>query len=196
MPQPALKHKLPWAPVGQLLLTSAALQLLTSGSCTLGLTPTLSPPRNVIINGERKTLLLCLADDLSEDALNTIWFSSGNGSVLQSSSYGISREEDGTFSAVSHISISTQEFESWETVTCYVAQNQTTNWSISSLQISEENTGDLCLDESQEAGQGQTLLPDVLHSRAHVLLLLATRILLFKILLFDVLMTCCCLYKR
>ncbi|KAJ7341208.1 hypothetical protein JRQ81_005050 [Phrynocephalus forsythii] len=150
----------------------------------------------MIINGERKTLVLCLANAVSEDALGAVWFSSGNGSVLEPSNYGISQEEDGTFSAISHISISTQEFESWDTITCYVAQNQTSsNWSTSSLQISEENVDDPCLDESQ-GGQDQTFSPDIQqHNHFQVLLLLSARILLFKILLSDVLMTCCLIYK-
>ncbi|XP_061481502.1 pre T-cell antigen receptor alpha isoform X2 [Rhineura floridana] len=168
----------------------------TAGSLSLSLFPTMTPPLNVVVNGERKTLVVCLASDLSEDALGTIWFSNGNGSLLEAFTYGISREDDGTFSTVSQISISTKEFESWDMVACYVAQNKTSRpWSNTSLQISEENMEDLCLDENQE-GQDQTLAPELLHSRSQILLLLAIRILLFKLLLFDVLMTCCILYKR
>ncbi|KAH0622800.1 hypothetical protein JD844_025482 [Phrynosoma platyrhinos] len=175
---------------------SHKLIFLVTGGCSLGLIPTLSPPKNVIINGEKKTLVICLVEDLSEDALGAVWFSNGNGSMLASSFYGISRDEDGTFSAISQISISTQDFESWDTIVCYVAQNQTSQiWNTTSLQISEKNMGELCLEENQGA-LDQELLLEVLHNRTQVVLLLALRIFLFKILLFDVLMTCCILYKN
>ncbi|XP_062981451.1 pre T-cell antigen receptor alpha [Elgaria multicarinata webbii] len=191
MPQ-FLNVKLAWRPLRH-LLTSAALQLLTC-SCSLSLFPTLAPPLHVIVNGERKTLVVCLVSELLEDTLGAVWFSNGNGSLLESFNYGVSKEEDGTFSTVSQISISTKEFESWATVTCYVAQNQTSSiWSNTSLQITEENSGAPCLDENQG---DQTLSTEVLHSRSQVLFLLAIRMLLFKFLLFDVLMTCCIIYKK
>ncbi|XP_042326108.1 pre T-cell antigen receptor alpha [Sceloporus undulatus] len=191
---PRHKIQLTWRPLGH-LLTSMAFQLLTCG-CSSGLIPTLSPPKNVIINGEKKTLVACLVKDLSEDALGAVWFSNGNGSMLPSSIYGISREEDGTFSAVSQISVSTQDFESWDAIVCYVAQNQTSQiWNTTSLQTSERNMGELCLDENQEA-LDQALLLGVLHNRTQVVLLLTIRVLLFKIILFDVLMSCCILYKK
>ncbi|XP_066479697.1 pre T-cell antigen receptor alpha [Tiliqua scincoides] len=194
MPQ-ALNTNLPWRLL-RYLLTSTALHLLTSGSYSLSLVPTLAPPLSVVINGERKTLVVCMANDPSEDALGTFWFSNGNGTMLKSFTYGISMEEDGTFSTLSLLSITTQEFESWDMVACYVAKNETSRiWSTTSLPIMEENMRDPCLDETQGA-QDQMLSPEVLHNRLQVLLLLAIRMLLFKCILFDVLMTCCLLYKR
>ncbi|XP_028580742.2 pre T-cell antigen receptor alpha isoform X1 [Podarcis muralis] len=180
----------------QHLLTSAALQLLTSGHLSWSLNATLAPPLHVIVNGERKTLVICLVNDLSEEALGAVRFSNENGSMLESFTYGISKEDDGTFSSISQLSISTKEFGSWSTVACYVAPNETSKtWSTTSLQLSEENMGDLCLSEKQEA-QEESLFIEDLHSRSQILLLLAIRILLFKLLLFDVLMTCCIVYKR
>ncbi|XP_062826879.1 pre T-cell antigen receptor alpha isoform X1 [Anolis carolinensis] len=175
------------------LVTCLAFQLLIC-CCSLALTPTLSPPKHVIINGERKTLLACLVRDLSKDASPAVLFSNGNGSMLASSVYGISGEEDGTFSAISQISINTQDFESWNTVVCYVAQNQTSQrWNTTSLQLSENTMGELCLDENQ----GDQALPaEILHNRTQALVLLTIRMLLFKMLLFDVLMTCCIIFKK
>ncbi|XP_053140322.1 pre T-cell antigen receptor alpha [Hemicordylus capensis] len=195
MPQ-ALHTTLPWRMLSH-LLTSAALQLLTC-SFSLSLFSTLAPPVKVEINGERKTLVVCMVNGLSEDALDAIWFSNGNGSLLDSFSYGFSREEDGTFSTVSQISINTKEFESWEIVTCYAAQNKTSRkWSTTSLPISEENMGHLYLDdEEQGEAEDQTLSFEIHHSLSQILLLLAIRMLLFKFILSDVLMTCCILYKR
>ncbi|XP_067319339.1 pre T-cell antigen receptor alpha [Anolis sagrei] len=179
------------------LLTSLAFQLLTlTGSCSLAFTPTLSPPKHVIINGERKTLLACLVRDLSKDAFPAVLFSNGNGSMLASPVYGLPVEEDGTFSAISQISINTQDFESWNNVVCYVAQNQTSQkWNTTSLQLSENTMGELCLDENQEA-LDQALPLEILHNRTEALVLLTLRLLLFKMLLFDVLMTCCILFKK
>ncbi|XP_062826884.1 pre T-cell antigen receptor alpha isoform X2 [Anolis carolinensis] len=132
------------------LVTCLAFQLLIC-CCSLALTPTLSPPKHVIINGERKTLLACLVRDLSKDASPAVLFSNGNGSMLASSVYGISGEED------------------------------------------ENTMGELCLDENQ----GDQALPaEILHNRTQALVLLTIRMLLFKMLLFDVLMTCCIIFKK
>lgn len=77
-----------------------------------------------------------MANDPLEDALSAMWFSNGNGTMLKSFTYGITREEDGTFSTLSQLSISTQEFELWDTVACYVAQNNTSKmWSTTSLPV-------------------------------------------------------------
>ncbi|XP_044285655.1 pre T-cell antigen receptor alpha [Varanus komodoensis] len=191
----SLSVKLAWRPLTH-LLTSAALQLLTSGSCSSSLFPTLAPPFHVVVNGERKTLVFCLVRELSEDTLDAVWFSNGNGSLLESFNYGISKDADGTFSTIAQISISTSEFESWNSVTCYVAQNETSKaWSNTLLQPTEEKMRDLCLPEKQGA-RDQILSAEVLHTSSQALFLLAIRVLLFKFVLFDVLMTCCILYKK
>ncbi|KAF7252712.1 Pre T-cell antigen receptor alpha [Varanus komodoensis] len=176
----SLSVKLAWRPLTH-LLTSAALQLLTC-SCSSSLFPTLAPPFHVVVNGERKTLVFCLVRELSEDTLDAVWFSNGNGSLLESFNYGISKDADGTFSTIAQISISTSEFESWNSVTCYVAQNETSKaWSNTLL---------------QPTARDQILSAEVLHTSSQALFLLAIRVLLFKFVLFDVLMTCCILYKK
>ncbi|XP_077192435.1 pre T-cell antigen receptor alpha isoform X2 [Paroedura picta] len=190
--QQTLHIKLPWQPVRH-LLTSAALQLLTGSSW--GLFPVLSPPLNVVINGERKTLVACVVSDLSEDASDTIWFSNGNGSLLESFTYVASGERNGSFSTVSQLAIQTTEFESWDAVTCYVAPNKTSRmWNTTSLQISEESIEDSCLDENHRT-QDQISSTEIQHMCSQILLLLAIRTLLFKLLLTNVLITCCFLYK-
>ncbi|XP_054828517.1 pre T-cell antigen receptor alpha [Eublepharis macularius] len=190
----AFNAKLPWRPIRH-LLTIAVLQLLTAGS-SWSLFPVMAPPLNVVINGERKTLVVCVVNALSEEALSAVWFSNGNGSMLESFTYTVSGQEDDGFSTISQLAIHTKEFESWDAVICYVAQNKTSRaWNTTSLQISEGSIEDSCLDENQgtEDQISSTATP---HLFSQILLLLAIRILLFKFLLTDVLITCCILYKR
>lgn len=101
-----------------------------------GLFPVMTPPLSVVINGERKTLVVCVVNDLSEETPD-VWFSNGNGSMLESFTYVASGEGDEGYSTVSQLAIHTKEFESWDSVTCYVAQNKTSRiWDTTSLQIS------------------------------------------------------------
>ncbi|XP_053880554.1 pre T-cell antigen receptor alpha isoform X1 [Malaclemys terrapin pileata] len=156
------------------------------GGSTAAPFPTLAPPLTMVINGERKTLVVCVVNDLSQDTADAIWFSNENGSALDSFTYGVSREEDGTFSTVSHLSVHTVELESWESLACHVRQNRTAQvWSARSLLISEDHVEEQCLDEERSA------LPVC----SQILLLLAIRALLLKFLLFDILITCSFLFK-
>ncbi|XP_074805910.1 pre T-cell antigen receptor alpha isoform X1 [Natator depressus] len=140
----------------------------------------------MVVNGERKTLVVCVVNDLSQDMADAIWFSNQNGSALDSFTYGVSREEDGTFSTVSHLSVHTAELESWESLACHVRQNRTAQvWSARSLLISEDHVEEPCLDEDRSA----------LPVSSQILLLLAIRVLLLKFLLFDILITCSFLFK-
>uniref|UniRef100_A0A8C8SUI0 Ig-like domain-containing protein n=1 Tax=Pelusios castaneus TaxID=367368 RepID=A0A8C8SUI0_9SAUR len=104
-----------------LLRLRAALRLLyfAPGCSTADPFPTLAPPLTMVVNGERKTLVVCVVNDLSQDTADAIWFSNENGSALDSFTYGVSREEDGTFSSVSHLSVVTTELESWESLACH-----------------------------------------------------------------------------
>uniref|UniRef100_A0A8C6V9Y8 Uncharacterized protein n=1 Tax=Naja naja TaxID=35670 RepID=A0A8C6V9Y8_NAJNA len=91
----------------------------------------------LIIAVFQKTLFICLVNDFLENSLGVIWFSNGNGSMLNSYTYGIFKEEDGSFSTIAQISIPSKEFESWNIVICSVAQNQNSRiWNTTSLQIS------------------------------------------------------------
>ncbi|XP_067389038.1 pre T-cell antigen receptor alpha [Emydura macquarii macquarii] len=148
--------------------------------------PTLVPPLTMVVNGERKTLVVCVVNDLSQDMADAIWFSNENGHALDSFTYGVSREEDGTFSTVSHLSVLTTELESWESLACHVRQNRSARvWSARSLPISEDHEEEPCLDEDQSA----------LPMCSQILILLAIRTLLLKFLLFDILITCSFLMK-
>ncbi|XP_043400122.1 pre T-cell antigen receptor alpha isoform X1 [Chelonia mydas] len=179
-PGSAAPRRAPWAARGRIGPRPAA-----AGS-TAAPFPTLAPPLTMVVNGERKTLVVCVVNDLSQDMADAIWFSNQNGSALDSFTYGVSREEDGTFSTVSHLSVHTAELESWESLACHVRQNRTAQvWSARSLLISEDHVEELCLDEDRSA----------LPVRSQILLLLAIRVLLLKFLLFDILITCSFLFK-
>ncbi|XP_048364269.1 pre T-cell antigen receptor alpha isoform X2 [Sphaerodactylus townsendi] len=156
----------------------------------------MAPPLNVVINGERKTLVVCVVNDLSEEASGDVWFSNGNGSLLESFTYTVSGEGDDSVSTISQLAIHTKEFESWDAVTCCVAENKTSRmWNTTSLQISEESKEDSCLDENCTT-QDWISSTETQHICSQMLLLLAIRLLLFKFMLSDVLITCCFLYKR
>uniref|UniRef100_A0A452GJR9 Ig-like domain-containing protein n=1 Tax=Gopherus agassizii TaxID=38772 RepID=A0A452GJR9_9SAUR len=119
------------------LTLTLALPFCSLSGSTAAPFPTLAPPLTMVVNGERKTLVVCVVNDLSQDTADAIWFSNENGSALDSFTYGVSREEDGTFSTVSHLSIHTAELESWESLACHVRQNRTAQvWSARSLLIS------------------------------------------------------------
>ncbi|XP_019383078.1 PREDICTED: pre T-cell antigen receptor alpha isoform X1 [Gavialis gangeticus] len=167
------------------LLAAAALQLVAEGN-SASPSPTLAPPLTMVVNGERKTLVMCMVDDLPEGTADAIWFSNENGSALDSFTYGFSQAEDGTFSTVSHLSVLTTELESWASLACHVQLNKTMQvWSAILLPISEESMGEMCPDEDQGA----------LHFQSYTLLLLAIRVLLLKFLLLDVLVTCSFLFR-
>ncbi|KAM7171751.1 pre T-cell antigen receptor alpha [Macrochelys suwanniensis] len=202
--------------LGQLLATTG-LQLLSRS--TAAPFPTLAPPLTMVVNGERKTLVVCVVNDLSQDTADAIWFSNENGSALDSFTYGVSREEDGTFSTVSHLSVLTAELETWESLACHVRQNRTAQvWSARSLPISEDHVEEPCLDEDRSGwalrpytvpigttgnssvwhqGLIRYMIPSVsaLPVCSQILLLLAIRTLLLKFLLFDILITCSFLFK-
>ncbi|XP_060104173.1 pre T-cell antigen receptor alpha [Heteronotia binoei] len=156
----------------------------------------MAPPLSVVINGERKILVVCVVNDLSKEASSAVWFSNGNGSMLESFTYMVSGEGSDSFNTVSQLAIRTKEFESWNAVTCYAAQNKTSRmWNTTSLQISEEGIEDSCLDENHGT-QDQASSTAIQDTYSQSLLLLAIRMLLFKFLLSDVLITCWFLYKR
>uniref|UniRef100_A0A8C3RZ46 Ig-like domain-containing protein n=1 Tax=Chelydra serpentina TaxID=8475 RepID=A0A8C3RZ46_CHESE len=112
-------------PIPTWALIAGQAERLTPRGSTAAPFPTLAPPLTMVMNGERKTLVVCVVNDLSQDTADAIWFSNENGSALDSFTYGVSREEDGTFSTVSHLSVLTAELETWESLACHVRQNRT-----------------------------------------------------------------------
>ncbi|XP_078502990.1 pre T-cell antigen receptor alpha [Lissotriton helveticus] len=90
--------------------------------------PTLAPPLTMLVNGEMRTLAVCIVDELVPDSVDSIWFSDGNGSVLDSFSYStFSRGGgEGAAMAVSHLNIPAAHLATWESLSCHVAQKDAT----------------------------------------------------------------------
>ncbi|XP_021084243.1 pre T-cell antigen receptor alpha [Mesocricetus auratus] len=145
--------------------------------------PSLAPPITLRVDGRRQTLVVCLVLNAAPPGLHSpIWFSAGNGSALDAFTYGPSPAPDGTWTSLAQLSLPSEELEAWESVVCHTrpgagGQSRSTL----PLQLSEEtSTARTCFQEHLRGTLGQ------------VLRLSALRLLLFKLLLLDVLLTCSC----
>ncbi|KAM4835687.1 pre T-cell antigen receptor alpha [Thomomys bottae] len=167
---------LPWL----LLLLPLGCPALPTG---VGVTPfpSLAPPIMVQVNGEQWTLVICLILDIAPPGLDSpMWFSAGNGSVLDAFTYSPSPAEDGTWSSLAHLSLSSAQRAAWEPLVCHTrpapgGQSLRTP----PLQLSgEASSARPCFQEALRGTQSQALC------------LGAMRLLLCKLLLADVLLTC------
>uniref|UniRef100_A0A8B9SS83 Ig-like domain-containing protein n=1 Tax=Anas platyrhynchos TaxID=8839 RepID=A0A8B9SS83_ANAPL len=78
------------------------LLLLPAWSYSSGASvPTLAPPLTMVVDGQRRQLVVCVVSDVPPGSGDAVWISSGNGSALQSFTYGASPEDGGTVCAVS-----------------------------------------------------------------------------------------------
>ncbi|XP_044531253.1 pre T-cell antigen receptor alpha [Gracilinanus agilis] len=167
----------PWL----LLLLTLGAPALPTGLCTAPF-PSMAPPLTLLVDGRQKTLVICLVVDVSpplEDG--SIWFSSGNGTTLEAFTYGPSPAGDGTWSSLAQLSLPAEELASWEPLVCHAGpgwKNQ--GPSTQPLQLSGKPMGKKCQQEP-------TIVPN---SLSQMLVLEVIRLILFKLLLFDVLMTC------
>ncbi|XP_052662724.1 protein canopy homolog 3 isoform X2 [Harpia harpyja] len=84
----------------EVLLAVALLLLLPPGRAT-GPLPTLAPPLSMMVAGQRRRLVVCVVSDLAPGSGHAVWISGGNGSTLQSFTYGASQEDGGTVCTVS-----------------------------------------------------------------------------------------------
>ncbi|XP_012892944.1 PREDICTED: pre T-cell antigen receptor alpha, partial [Dipodomys ordii] len=88
----------------------------------LGVTPfpSLAPPITLQVNGEQRTLVICLVLDAAPAGLDSaVWFSAGNGSVLDAFTYGPSPAADGTWSSLAQLSVSSEKLAAWEPLVCH-----------------------------------------------------------------------------
>uniref|UniRef100_A0A8D2KLS3 Pre T-cell antigen receptor alpha n=1 Tax=Urocitellus parryii TaxID=9999 RepID=A0A8D2KLS3_UROPR len=145
--------------------------------------PSLAPPVTLLVEGKQQTLVICLVLDVTPPGLDSpIWFSGGNGSVLDAFTYGFSPAADGTWTSLAQLSLPSEELAAWEPLVCHTGpgpggQSQSTQ----PLQLSGSSPPPL------RAGAG---------TLGQALRLGALRLLLFKLLLFDVLLTCSCLLMQ
>ncbi|KAJ1147126.1 hypothetical protein NDU88_000013 [Pleurodeles waltl] len=88
--------------------------------------PTLAPPLTMFVNGEKRTLAVCIVEDLASDSADNIWFSDGNGSVLDSFSYSTFNRGEEAVTAISHLNIPAAQMATWESLSCHVAHKDAT----------------------------------------------------------------------
>ncbi|CAH7214296.1 pre T-cell antigen receptor alpha [Phodopus roborovskii] len=171
-----------WAMARTWLLLFLALRGQTLPTGVAGIPfPSLAPPITLLVDGRQQMLVVCLVLDATPPGLDSpIWFSAGNGSVLDTFTYGPSPAPDGTWTSLAQLSLPSEELEAWEPLVCHTrpgARGQSR--STLPLKLSgETSTARTCFQEPLGGTPGQ------------VLRLSALRLLLFKLLLLDVLLTC------
>ncbi|XP_004674066.1 PREDICTED: pre T-cell antigen receptor alpha [Condylura cristata] len=141
--------------------------------------PSLAPPITLLVDGKQQMLVVCLVLNIAAPGLESpIWFSAGNGSALEAFTYGPSPAADGTWTRLAQLSMPCEELAAWEKLVCHTGPRNL-SWSTQPLQLSgKASSARTCLWESLRGTRGQ------------VLQLGALRLLLFKLLLVDVLLTC------
>ncbi|XP_012496250.1 PREDICTED: pre T-cell antigen receptor alpha [Propithecus coquereli] len=141
--------------------------------------PSLAPPITLLVDGKQQMLVVCLVLDVAPPGLHSpIWFSAGNGSALDAFNYGPSPATDGTWTSLAQLSLPSEELAAWEPLVCHTGPGRHSR-STQPLQLSgEASTARTCPKKPLRGMPGQALR------------LGALRVLLFKLLLFDVLLTC------
>ncbi|XP_006148617.1 pre T-cell antigen receptor alpha [Tupaia chinensis] len=166
----------PWL----LLLLSFGCPALPTGLGSMPF-PSLAPPITLLVDGKPQTLVICLVFDVAPHGFDSpIWFSAGNGSALDAFTYGPSSAMDGTWTRLAQLSLPSEELTAWEPLVCHTGPRAGGHsQSTQPLQLSGEvSRARACFQEPLRGTQGQALW------------LGALRLLLFKLLLFDVLLTC------
>ncbi|XP_027380894.1 pre T-cell antigen receptor alpha [Bos indicus x Bos taurus] len=143
--------------------------------------PSLAPPITLLVDGKQQTLVVCLVLDVAPPGFESpIWFSAGNGSSLDAFTYGPSPAEDGTWTRLAQLSLYSEELAAWDTLVCHTGPG-----------AGDHGQSTQPLQLSGDASSARTCLWEPLRgTRALVLRLGALRLLLFKLLLLDVLLTC------
>ncbi|XP_038197134.1 pre T-cell antigen receptor alpha [Arvicola amphibius] len=143
--------------------------------------PSLAPPITLLVDGRQQMLVVCLVLDAAPPGFDSpVWFSAGNGTALDAFTYGPSPAPDGTWTSLAQLSLPSEALEAWEPLVCHArpgagGQSRSTR----PLQLSAEaSTGRTCFQEPLRGTPGQVLWLSIL------------RLLLFKLLLLDVLLTC------
>ncbi|XP_035413969.1 pre T-cell antigen receptor alpha [Cygnus atratus] len=163
------------------LLASALLPLLPPSGASV---PTLAPPLTMVVDGQHRQLVVCVVSDVSPGSGDAVWISSGNGSALQSFTYGASPEDGGTVCAVSILPESPPE---GGLLACHVGPNSTAP-ARSSSPVPVIGSG-----EEAEPCPSAMIGPRACASAA---LLAAARLVLLKVALLDALLTSALLAQR
>ncbi|XP_044243014.2 pre T-cell antigen receptor alpha [Ursus americanus] len=143
--------------------------------------PSLAPPITLLVDGKQQTLVVCLVLDVAPPGLESpIWFSADNGSSLDAFTYGPSPEADGTWTSLAQLSLPSEELAAWENLVCHTGP-----------EAGDRSQRTRPLQLSGEASSARTCLWERLRGlRGQAVRLGALRLLLFKLLLSDVLLTC------
>uniref|UniRef100_H0VKD6 Pre T cell antigen receptor alpha n=1 Tax=Cavia porcellus TaxID=10141 RepID=H0VKD6_CAVPO len=163
------------AGTGLLLLLALGCPALPTGAVTAAF-PSLAPPVTLLVAGQRRTLVVCLVLDVAAPGPDSpVWFSAGNGSALDAFTYGPAPGTDGTWTALAQLSLPAEDSAAWESLVCHAEPGPGSP---------RRSTQPLRL-----AG-GVLPAPSCAGYQAQGLWLAALRLLLFKLLLGDVLLTC------
>ncbi|KAL1771654.1 pre T-cell antigen receptor alpha [Sigmodon hispidus] len=166
----------PWL----LLFLALRCQTLPTGTAVVPF-PSLVPPIMLLVDGRQQMLLVCLVLDAAPPGLDSpVWFSAGNGSALDAFTYGPSPAPDGTWTSLAQLSLPSEELEAWEPLVCHARPgDEGQSQSTLPLQLSgQASTARTCFQASLGGTPGRFLRLSTL------------RLLLFKLLLLDVLLTC------
>ncbi|XP_015712489.1 pre T-cell antigen receptor alpha [Coturnix japonica] len=161
--------EVPW------LLMASALLLPPGGAADP--LPTLAPPLTMVVSGQRRRLVVCVVSELPASSGHAVWISAGNGSALQSFTYGASQEDGGTVCAVSILPDGPVQ---QELLACHVGPNSSAPTHSSSPMAVAAGS-----DEAELCPSG----PVEPRACAAVALLVAVRVLLLKAALLDALLT-------
>lgn len=84
--------------------------------------PTMAPPLSMVVAGQQRRLVVCVVSELAPGSGHSVWISSGNGSALQSFTYGASQEDGGT---VCTVALLPEELPAEGDLACHVGPNRT-----------------------------------------------------------------------
>ncbi|XP_061115710.1 pre T-cell antigen receptor alpha-like [Conger conger] len=137
---------------------------------------TLGPPFHLPREGGSRTILVCLVSHPTRGDMLITWLSSSAGGS-HSITDSVAQEEDGTHSAISVISVPTDQ---WDSYTCFITHSNpavVTQRRYSHFLEEEHNRS--CYEDA----------PNVILTQSDAVFILALRILLLKITIFNLLMT-------
>ncbi|KAM6183798.1 pre T-cell antigen receptor alpha [Erethizon dorsatum] len=165
---------------GLLLLLALGCPALPTGAGAAAF-PSLAPPVTLLVDGKRRTMVVCLVLDVAPPGVDSpVWFSAGNGTALDAFTYGPAPAADGTWTTLAQLSLPAEDSAAWEPLVCHTEPGAGgPRRSTQPLRLSgAASRARTCLQEPPAGSQAQGLW------------LGALRLLLLKLLLLDVLLTC------
>ncbi|KAJ8380420.1 hypothetical protein SKAU_G00011980 [Synaphobranchus kaupii] len=137
---------------------------------------TLAPPFHLSRESGSRTILVCLVSHHTRGDMVVTWLSSRAGESSHIT-HSVAREEDGTHSAVSVISVATDE---WDSYTCFITHSNP-------VTVIQRRYIDF-LDEELH-GSCYADVPNAIQIQSDAMFILVLRILLLKLTIFNFLMT-------